>query len=67
MFASIAQKFTNLSVKTIAPINVNILAACIHSTPVVNANGPRNWVKFNKKFYPPQSENDVPRPAVSSI
>lgn len=65
MFALIGQKFTNLAVKTIAPKYVEVLSACIHTTPIVNAEGPNKWEKFNKKFYPPQSENEEPRPAVS--
>lgn len=41
-----------------------------HTTTPANAwmsdsNGPKNWLKYNEKIYPPQAPGEEPRPAVS--
>lgn len=29
--------------------------------------GPRKWLEYNKTIFPPQKENEEPRPAVSIV
>lgn len=65
MFSAIGLRLTSLAARTVAPRTVELLSACIHTTPVVAFEKPSNWLRLNKKFYPPQAENEPPRPAVS--
>lgn len=43
-----------------------------HASATLSANsfrdeGTHNFLRYNKKIYPPQTENEKPRPAVSQM
>lgn len=49
---------------------LNITERLIHTTSVANAgyqkpSGPREWPRYNKQMYPPQTIDEPIRPAVS--
>lgn len=61
--------FSNFTTKIGFPCIGNaILTNQLHTSTALfkhKRNGPESLLKHNKKIYPPQSENEEPRPAVS--